>query len=218
MNRLIQSLKNIVHSEQPRFILICVRIGTAFLFFLSTLFSFSKLMQFGDVVSRISAAKIGWVFVLATWVLMLAYLWTELDEKKGLRKPALIVQAAQATILWFWGLLVHFALVEQAKDYLDASAVLGFGFWFMLICLGLLWFTALGENVLRPLIGKLVPAGSQPTPPEPVHEEPAPETVKEPIPDEIPEEKPQPSETVSPEQPEPEQPVSEPVEDDKKPE
>jgi len=187
MNRLIQSLKNLVHSEQPRFILICLRIGTAFLFFLSTLFSFTKMIQFGNVVSRVSAAQIGWVFVLATWALMMSYLWTELDEKKPLQKPALIIQSAQASILWIWGLLVHLALVEEAKSYPEASAVLGFGFWFMLIGIGLLWFTALGEKYLNPMICKWVPFQPKPMPSEFPNEEKPTEPVEQSTPEPQPE-------------------------------
>jgi hypothetical protein len=130
-----------------------------------------------------------------------------------LKKPLLIAQAGQASILWLWGLVVHSALVEEAKSYIDASVGLGFGFWFMLITIGLLWFLAFGEKFLMPILAKFAPAPAKPAEPETVVAEPAadpdpihteqaaePEPVKEPEPEKAPEIPAEPS-------PEPEIPV-----------
>lgn len=220
MNKLIQSLKNVMSLEKPRFVLICCRIAIGFLFFVATLFPYFKMIQFDEVVSRLSSAQVpaGWIFILLTWGLMVGYLYVELTEQSKLKKPALIAQAAQASALWLWGMMIFVAAIEEAKLYPEASVALGFGFWFELICIALLWFVAFGEKILLPIIHQFVPVSHAVDPVAEVPVEPQAEPEKivelEVEPSPIPELEPAPA--VEPEvvsQPEPEaEPVDKPQE------
>jgi len=170
MNKLVDSFKRLMADDKRGFLLLCIRLAVAFVFFIALLIPFCALIQYDEVVNRTSTIQLpgGWFFLLLTLGLLVGSLYLELVKNQKLQKLALLVQCLQASVVFFYGLLLFFGLVEEAKSYPEASVRLAFGFTLQLIFLALLWFTTFGEKLLAPIIGKFAPGKPAVQPEQPV--------------------------------------------------
>lgn len=160
MKKWLETFKRLMSENKPQFVLLCLRLGVAFLFFIAMMIPFFKLIQFGDVVNQTSSVQFpaGWVFLILTLGLLGGVLYLTLAENAKMLKIGLLVQSIQASVQFLWGLIIYGVLVAEAATYPDASVAFGFGFILQLILIALLWFTALGESLILPLLKKWFPS------------------------------------------------------------
>ncbi|MFH0992736.1 MAG: hypothetical protein V1761_00135 [bacterium] len=179
MKKLIESCKNMMTNDKPKFFRICLTFAVAFLYFIGTLLPFFKVVA--DVTNPAPATSFpGYVvFILLFWALILLHIYMAVVEDKKWIIKTLVLAASVASILFLWGIILYSGVVTEAEQYIDMRVVMGFGLIVQLLFIAGLWFLAFGEKIVTGLIIRLFHL-PEPTP-EPIFE-PDPKPVPEPTP------------------------------------
>jgi cytoskeletal protein RodZ len=70
-------------------------------------------------------------------------------------KNVLIANAGIASLYFLWGIILFIATIDAASDYFNMTVVPGFGLWFQIICIAILWFVVFGEKFVVLAIAKV---------------------------------------------------------------
>ena len=169
MNKLLNAFKDLMAKEKSLFLLTCLRIGVAFVFFINIFIPFF-IVDFTTSTNPVGAYEFPGtlICILLMFVLMIASIYFLLVKNPKLTRICLLIEAIDISVYFLWGLILYFTSVEQASQQLATTVVVGLGLFLQLFLIGLTWFFIFGEKMMLSLISKyfisetVVPPVSQP--------------------------------------------------------
>jgi len=180
------------YDDRPRFILSCFRFFLLFLFWIALyLAAFTVRSTLNDPArwNVNNYEGVGRFFVFLWVALMLAFAALAVLKNDKLVKITGIVQIVLMVLYILFILLSYSLVLDEIDGYTGFTASLSFGFWMMLIIIGLLVISVFFTPLIEKVVAKLIPpqflhpeppAPAQVAPVEPMPVEPAP-VVPEPV-------------------------------------
>ena len=164
----IKSLLSGFYADRPGFFLACTRFFFMFLFWIAFyLAAFTARGINGPNIFNVTdLGGVGRTFVFIWWILMLLFVAFSLLKNAKTVKIVAIVQLAFIVIYLGIVMLNFGSGQELIEGYTGITIGYSFGFWLMLILLGLLVISVFFTHLIEKVIAKLVP-------PQVLHPEPA---------------------------------------------
>ncbi|MFA5037452.1 MAG: hypothetical protein WC479_09800 [Candidatus Izemoplasmatales bacterium] len=155
MNKLIDAFKELLSKEKPLFILACLRVGVAFLFFINIFIPFF-IVDFTTSTNPVGSYQFPGtlIFILLMFALIIAYIYFLLVKNNKLSRVCLLIEAIVISVYFLWGIILFSTTASQASQQIATTVVAGFGFYMQIILIGLSWFLVFGEKILLFMIGK----------------------------------------------------------------